>query len=322
MKSTKNLDLTYILEQVSPAQQNQITAHMNRIGLTPTPNPAIFEALSPYDQISASSDILDTTRPLPLHSHTFMEFIYYASGSGIDYLIGTHRYRLQKGDIVFVPPGVCHCTLRSSNSPEPCIRYSIVFKNSFIDINGEKIPSEISSKQEYPYLLRTTGTDMEYLGTLFELCVQEAKNQKYRWRDMLNGFAQILMAQIGRACREEAPMIVAGEKGGLFEKILSYIDDNLSSKLTLANTAKVQFASERTINRVFQQNLGISFYRYVTQRRLEMAKNLILENIPIESVCAAVGFSDYSAFYRAFKKEYGLSPRQMHRLNQQQTDSI
>ncbi len=56
--------------------------------------------------------------------------------------------------------------------------------------------------------------------------------------------------------------------------------------------------------------MGISFYQYVTQRRLVAAKNLILQNIPMEIVAGKVGFSDYSSFYRAFKSEYGISPRQ------------
>ena len=40
------------------------------------------------------------------------------------------------------------------------------------------------------------------------------------------------------------------------------------------------------------------------------AKNLIVEGLPLEAVAEQVGFSDYSAFYRAFKGEFGISPRQ------------
>lgn len=316
MKISYNPDLTFILEQVSAARQRQIEEHLGSISQVPTPDPSVFEVRALYDEVSISTDYLDILHALPLHSHTFMEIVYYASGSGIDYLIDTHRYRLQKGDIVFVPPGVCHCVLRSSSSAEPCIRYLLVLRKRFFESNSGIFPEEMSS-QEDPYLLRTAGTDKEYLGKLFDLCAQEAKIQDYRWRDMLQGFVLILIAQIGRACRDEAPMTVREEKRGLFEKILSYVDDHLSDRITLSDTARSLYTSERTINRVFQQNMGISFYRYVTQRRLEMAKDLIMEGNSMESVCTAVGFSDYPSFYRAFRKRYDLSPRQMRRLNQQ-----
>ena len=60
--------------------------------------------------------------------------------------------------------------------------------------------------------------------------------------------------------------------------------------------------------------MGVSFYRCVTQRRLIAAKALITEGNPLEQVAEMTGFGDYSAFYRAFKQEYGISPRQYRNL--------
>ena len=62
--------------------------------------------------------------------------------------------------------------------------------------------------------------------------------------------------------------------------------------------------------------MGISFYRCVTQRRLIAAKKLIEADISLESTAEQVGFSDYSTFYRAFKQEYGISPRQYRSLQE------
>ena len=44
------------------------------------------------------------------------------------------------------------------------------------------------------------------------------------------------------------------------------------------------------------------------------AKALISEGKILEEVSHAVGFTDYSSFYRAFKKEYGITPRQYTQL--------
>ena len=60
--------------------------------------------------------------------------------------------------------------------------------------------------------------------------------------------------------------------------------------------------------------MGVSFYHCVTQRRLIAAKSLIERGTNLEVVSHQVGFADYSTFYRAFKKEYGISPRQYRKL--------
>ncbi len=62
--------------------------------------------------------------------------------------------------------------------------------------------------------------------------------------------------------------------------------------------------------------MNMSFYKYVMQRRLWMAKNLINEGMPMERIAIRVGFGDYSAFYRAFRQEFGMSPRQFARMGE------
>lgn len=68
--------------------------------------------------------------------------------------------------------------------------------------------------------------------------------------------------------------------------------------------------------------MRVSFYRYVTQRRLIAAKSLILQNLPMEDVAVQSGFSDYSSFYRAFKQEFGISPRQYRNLQPKPEDLL
>ena len=68
--------------------------------------------------------------------------------------------------------------------------------------------------------------------------------------------------------------------------------------------------------------MGVSFYRCVTQRRLIAAKALILDGHPLENVGQQVGFSDYSSFYRAFKQEYGIPPRQYRKLQELSESSV
>ena len=95
---------------------------------------------------------------------------------------------------------------------------------------------------------------------------------------------------------------------------MAYVEKHLSEKITLHDVSRRFYVSESTIVQSFRKKMGVSFYRCVTQQRLIAAKNLILEGISLEDVSHHVGFTDYSAFYRAFRQEYGISPRQFKNM--------
>lgn len=303
MKQTKNNMRTYIKGSISRKQQEAVQAHMDHLGFGSMGTLGEYESARHWEHITAAWDVLGTSSQLPMHSHTFMEIFRYTSDSRVEYLIGTHRYLLQKGDIICIPPGTCHQVLRYEPETVPCVRDLIAISPSFLEYIGWNSPPD-----QY-FLLRATDEKLTYLGELCATCVREYQAKESRWRDMLAGSIQILLAQIVR----NSDLTIQAEDDGLFEKILTHIDNNLSQKITLSDTAQHFFISERSVSREFQKHLGISFYRYVTQRRMLMAQNLIFLEVPLEEICQRVGYGDYPTFYRAFKKEYGISPRQMKR---------
>lgn len=313
MQSWKKQYYTYIQETISHTQRSYVDAHMDEIGMVPTVDPAVFASADLYQHIFSGSDCLNVRSALPMHSHNFLEIIYYASGSNIQYLSGVKRYRLQKGDIVCTPPGVNHRVLRPDTNAEPCRRYLFTCSASFLQNLQRKDVYSLLSEEKDAFILRTSGTKWESLGQLFESCIQENNEQSLYWRQMLTHYANLLLIQLIRARNENLPAPKA-EKAGLFEELLAYVDDNLEKRVTLANAAQQFFISQRTLTRIFQENLDISFYRYVTLRRLDTARKLMSQELSMEEICAMVGFSDYPTFYRAFKKEFGISPSQMKKL--------
>lgn len=107
------------------------------------------------------------------------------------------------------------------------------------------------------------------------------------------------------------------EKQSELDKIITYIENNYTSRITLEDTAHQFLISKSTLSKLFQQHLGISFYRFVTQRRLINAKTRIENGEPLDELGTSCGFNDYATFYRAFKKEYGLSPREYQIISKQ-----
>ena len=117
-----------------------------------------------------------------------------------------------------------------------------------------------------------------------------------------------------RALQDNGGMTLGAEKPELLDEVVNYIEANLAEKITLSDAAKRFWVSESTISQTFRQKMDVSFHHFITQRRLIAAKSMILEGMSMDEVSARVGFADYSTFYRAFKQEYGISPRQYRKM--------
>lgn len=274
-----------------------------------------------YQELEMTSRYVDTHRDisysnayLHLHSHTFFELLYCRNSCGAEYLVGAERYRLQLGDIIFVPPGVSHRPLLPENLPEPYNRYVLWLSPEFMEKYAALFPYPFTEKQAGASMLRTDGTKWEFLGDLFRKGVQESEMQQDGWEAAVVGNTISLLTQIKRATDDRTAHTLEAEKPELLDRIMAFVENNYAKSITIDALAKAFFVSSSTISHLFKKTMGVSFYRYVTQRRLIAAKTMIEKGILLVEVAALAGFQDYSSFYRAFKNEYGISPRQYRNL--------
>lgn len=274
-----------------------------------------------YQELEMDSRFVDTHRdvsfagtPVNLHSHDFYELLCCCNNCGVEYLVGTERYSLQKGDIVMVPPGMSHRPLLPEHMDEPYSRIVLWISAEFMGSFLSTFPELFDIDANYRLLLRTAGTRWEFLAELFENGLKEAQSGNDDSQMMLVGNTILLLGQIRRAFLDRAVGTMKAEKPELLDGVLAYIEEHLGERITLEDTAKQFWVSQSTVSQTFRKRMGVSFYHFVNQRRLITAKTLIQQGIPLEMVGSYVGFADYSTFYRAFKKEYGISPRQFRKL--------
>ena len=257
--------------------------------------------------VDAHMDISFPGDVISPHDHNFHEMVYCLSG-GVDYLIGGQQYHLQRGDILCVPAGMTHAPLIPQQLTEPYRRYVLWISQEYFQILNSMFLGDSLHTRDLPRLIRASGSSGEFLSQYFRRCVQECEQKQYRYDGVVFGIVTELAVQLARLLRTEqsAP---AG-KPGLLEQIISHVDAHLAERITVADVAARFWVSQSTVSQLFRKKMGTSFYRYVTQRRLLESKLLIKSGVPMEQVSVAVGFQDYSTFYRAFKSEFNISPTQ------------
>jgi hypothetical protein len=249
---------------------------------------------------------------IPLHSHDFYEILYVCNGSP-QYLLDSSRYQLAPGDIVFLPAGVPHCPIELNKLIEPYRRYVLWVKRSFLETLIHTWP-ELEVLKNKKYILHTNGDCLEKLHNSFKNLSNENRFQLFCWEAALALETGLLLIDIQRVAMnisEPKP-----EEPRLLDQILNYIDLNLNNKLDLEQISHKSYVSSRTVSRLFRLQLNVSCSQFITQKRLIVAKNLISAGKPLEQIYNLVGFGDYSSFYRAFKREYGISPSQYRKLGE------
>lgn len=300
-----------LLRSNAPENIDYVKKRLQEMGMTLTDLYQKLEMLSGTVDAFRDEGFADISSPV--HSHPFWEIVYCQSNCGAEYLIGTTRYQLQRGDIILLPPGISHASLRQKDTAEPYRGY-VLWINADCIHNLQESFSFVLNCQKKGVMLRTSGTVWECLGGVFPTIVGEVERRESGWDAVVIGNTIVLLTQITRAIADLTISPESIDKPELLEQILAYIEGYLSEKITLEDVANRFWVSQSTVAHLFAKKMGISFYKYVMQRRLTEAKNLIVENMGIEKVCTQVGFNDYSAFYRAFRKEYGMSPQQFRRI--------
>ena len=92
-------------------------------------------------------------------------------------------------------------------------------------------------------------------------------------------------------------------------RVLGFIEENLSSDLSLASIATVSGLSISHCQRAFRSAVGVSVHQYVIQRRVERAKSLLLDKkLPVGEVALAVGFSHQSHLAYHMRRLLGAPP--------------
>lgn len=92
-------------------------------------------------------------------------------------------------------------------------------------------------------------------------------------------------------------------------RVLPYIEKHISEPFSVSEIAEHVSLNPQYMMRIFKKITGLSFLEYVTNRRIELAKEMLLSTSwSIEKISEKLGYCSYTYFSKVFKKNIGKSP--------------
>jgi len=255
-------------------------------------------------------------KAMDMHIHDCYE-LYYSISGGRQFLIDNRFYSIASGDLFIINQYESH----KLTQIDSCVHERIV----------------LSIHPEYVKTLSTAETDLDYcfshregeISHKLSLSKEQQKRFLYFVGKMLSakGYAHDIIEQAAfmellslinylfkTSCRRQPAKTPDKELSGYkynrqVDDILSYINRNISAPITIDTLAGEFFLSESYICRIFKSATGTTINKYITARRISIAKALLNEGAGVGEAFEKSGFADYSNFFKAFTKAVGISPK-------------
>lgn len=217
---------------------------------------------------------------------------------------------LEPDDMVIIPPHLRHFSKIESGTP---------YRRFIFWVTRDFFEQLAGMNEDFGYLNTIQSLDRY----VWHLMPMQASNLQTRMiflleNTALTGFghkahmdlcAASLILCVSELIHEELnPEAFVKDEVPLTQALINYIQAHLSEDLSLEKLADEFFISKYHIAHQFKDEMGISLHLYVIKKRLEQAKTRLLAGQVMSEAVEQSGFRNYSSFFRAFQKEFGMSP--------------
>lgn len=244
------------------------------------------------------------------HYHDMYEIIFLKEGD-ISYIVGGIAHTVRKNSLIFTRPGQLHSIRIDKDTPYD--RYDLLISpDMVVSLPLNKIPP-----QTHVICFDSNPLIVQLFDKLDFYC------------ERLNGDS---LGRILRHLTEEVLLNLVLHVTQLYEdkhcviqpltkQAIVYIEENLPELSGVDEICHHIGVSKSYLYRLFQVDLQTTPKAYITERRLNLARQEIILGAKATAVYAQCGFTDYSTFFRAYKKHFGYPPTGTHHASFIRTSS-
>ncbi|MEH7495670.1 AraC family transcriptional regulator, partial [Neobacillus niacini] len=251
------------------------------------------------------------------HKHDYIEIVYVLEGSFIQEIKG-RQIVLNKGDLCILDRNVVHSSLPLS---ETDVVVNIILTPEFFDgifmhllsddnyISNFIINSLYSKSKEQNFLIHHVKDD-SIIKIILENLLLEYFSTEVKSPAAINGYLLILFTELSREIIHSSGALIKDEQHKVKERILTYIR-NRYKDTNLKEMADCFHFHPSYLSSLVKREFGKNLKDLLTEVRMSEASKLLKNtDMTIENIVYEVGYSNFSYFYKVFKKTYGMTPNQ------------
>lgn len=242
------------------------------------------------------------------HYHEFHKLILFLSGE-LTYRVEGRGYGMKGGDLLLIPAHAIH---------QPVIGTAAPYARIILWIQPEALERRglgecfALCRAEHSYLLNRDQYDRGRLLALLRELEENVTGDAFGSAVLAEALFLQLMVALNRWVLRKKPeqRETDARSDPKIDEILTYINQNLTADLSVDALGQRFYLSRSWLMHRFKSITGCPIHQYVLQKRLILAAQFLREGESVGDAARLSGFADYSAFLRAFRKTYGVAPRE------------
>ncbi len=254
----------------------------------------------------------ETTDPFEVgvHLHDSYE-IYQALSDNIRYFVEGTVYQLKKHDMIITNTKELHRPQVIDTNPYD--RRYIQFKPHAFSpfFNEDYTPLELFDNRKLGVgnLLSLDQENTKILLPLVEQIEQYEKEPSPANHLLQKASIVQLLVKLDQLFKQNTSSSSdAHELDTRVKDTLAYINTHFANDINLTDIAEATYMDKYYLSHLFKKCTGFTIFEYIQSKRIQLAKRLIHQGLPITDIATKCGYNDYSNFYKTYKKITGVSP--------------
>ena len=245
------------------------------------------------------------------HYHDFHKILIFFQGN-VSYVIEGKQYDLKPLDIILVKAGEIHRPVIHDTSVYE--RIIIYISPSFFEecrqAGNDLYQCFASGERHQTGLIRLTSPSASPLSLICQDLTLSFRDQNFAAGLYQKVKFMEFLIQLNRTVLEDPLSYThAMTSNPVVQNILKYINDHLTEEtLSIDTIAQAAFLNRSYLMHLFKEETGYTVGKYISEKRMFLARSYILKGIPVTEACYRSGFKNYTAFYYAYKNKYGSAP--------------
>ena len=243
------------------------------------------------------------------HWHVEHEIIVVSEGE-LDIMLDGIQYNAKAGDIIFISDGVVH-----SGIPHNAVYDSIVFDMRYLLTRNQSGNAHISNIINHLNVITPImPREIDEISQIAKRLVDAASGNFNGYELVVQGAIMEILGLIFKYGLYGSEKIADKRSTGQlmpFKKVISYIENNYSSKIMLSDLAKTAGMTPKYFCSFFYSMTRKTPIEYVNYYRIERAcEQLLSTDMSITDIGLNCGFNEISYFIKTFRRTVGTTPHQ------------